>query len=386
MLYALQTCYIPIIAQCLGVSALSSPALSSPALASPPCPGISDMLISRKRRLRKRAALLLLPLLAAACTDQNPVAPVPTPPLPAEALAAVRCTVQVDSGTMSCSDLDPAAGSGASLSRIFGGQNLNVKLANTNNSSDGDFFQTDVTLQNLTQQALGIDSLGNPTGIRVFFTEGPTPPVTVVNATDSAYITSVGEPQPYFQYNEVLQPNEISAPMTWVFDIPGPGTSFSFVVLIQADQPDEDVEFADKVWDGSTSTAWGEPTNWEDGVVPDSASSVLIPTVSLLDPGASMPALTADVQITNLNVGAGSTLTLGGQTLTAWGNVDALGTVTGGTLWMRGSGVLLGGNLPGVRINGGTTLQRATTASRAVSISDGSLVVSGSTPLSISIP
>jgi hypothetical protein len=344
------------------------------------------MHITRRPRPLRRAALLLLSVLAAACTDQNPVAPVPAPALPAETLGALRCTVQVESATMSCSELDPAAGSGASLSRIFGGQNRNVKLANTNNSSDGDFFQTDVTLQNLTQQALGLDSLGNATGIRVFFTEGPTDPVTVANATDSAYITSVGEPQPYFQYNEVLQPNEISAPMTWVFDIPGPGTSFSFVVLIQADQPDEDAPFADKVWDGSASTDWNVGDNWEDGVPPDSASSVLIPTVSLLEPGASMPALTTNVQITNLNVGAGSTLTLGIQTLTAWGNVDALGTITGGTLWMRGSGVLLGGNLPSVRINGGTSLQRATRTTAAVSISDGSLVVSGSTPLSISIP
>jgi hypothetical protein len=48
--------------------------------------------------------------------------------------------------------------------------------------------------------------------------------------------------------------------------------------------------------------------------------------------------------------------------------------------------VVLGGNLPSVTINGGTTLQRTTTASGAVSISDGSLVVDGSKPLSISIP
>jgi hypothetical protein len=341
---------------------------------------------SHRPRPLRRAALLLLPLLAAACTDGNPVATVPTPTPPAEALAALRCTVQVESATMSCSDVDPAGGSRASLSRIFGIQNRNVKLANTNNSYDAGtlIFQTDVTVQNLTQQALGLDSLGNQTGVRVFFSQPPTDPVTVANETGQAFFTAAD--QDYFLYNEVLQPNEISAPMTWQFNVTGPTATFSFVVLIQGDQPDEDADFADKVWDGSTSTDWSEGTNWEDGVAPDSASSVLIPTVSLLSPGASMPALTSDVQITNLNVGAGSTLTLGSQTLTAWGNVDALGTVTGGTLWMRGSGVLLGGNLPGVRINGGTTLQRATTAAAAVSISDGSLVVSGSTPLSISIP
>jgi hypothetical protein len=338
------------------------------------------MLISRRLRLRSRAALLLLPLFVAACTDQNPVAPAPTPALPAEALAALRCTVHVDSGTMSCSDQDPAAGSGASLSRIFGGQNINVKLANTNNSSDGDYFQTDVTIQNLTQQALGTPDGSTVTGIRVFFQEGPTDPVEVFNPTGYAYFTAAN--QPYFQYNEILQPNEISAPITWIFDIPGPGTSFSFVVWIQADQPNEALPFADKVWDGDVSTDWFTAGNWVGGVVPDSASSVRIP----VGPLPNMPVLTADVQITNLNVLTGSSLGLGGYTLTAWGNVDALGVITGGTLWMRGSGTVLGGNLPGVRISGGTTLQRPTKTSAAVSISDGSLVVSGSTPLSISLP
>lgn len=334
-------------------------------------------------RLRRSLALLL-PVLAAACTDGNPLSPDPTSP--ADALAALRCTVQVQSATMSCTAVEPAAGSDASLSRIVGGQNRNVKLANTNNSFDAGTltFQTDVTIQNLTQQALGTPDGSTVSGVMVFLVSDPTPvglgEITVENPTGRTFVT--GANQAYFTYNEILQPNEISSPMTWRFGVPGAGTSFSFTVLVQAAQPDELMPFADKVWDGSTSTAWDEPTNWEGGVVPDSASSVLIPTGTL----PNMPVLSADVQVTHLNVGTGSSLNLGGHTLTAWGNGDALGAVTGGSLWMRGSGVLLGGNLPGVRISGGTTLQRATTASAAISISDGSLVVSGSTPLSISIP
>jgi hypothetical protein len=334
--------------------------------------------------LRARAALLLLPLFAAACTDSNPVAPAVAPSTPAEALAALRCTVDARAGTMSCTSMDGTAGSAASFSRIVGGQNRHVKLANTNNVSDGSTFQTDVTIQNLTQQPLGLDSLGNATGIKVFISEGPTEPVTVANATGYEMLMT-GDPRPYFLYNEVLQPNEISQPMTWVFNIPGPGTSFSFEVLVKADQPDEDLDFADRTWTGSTSTDWSVGSNWKDGVAPDSASSVLIPTISLV-PSGRMPVLTSSVQITNLNVGAGSSLTLNSQTLTAWGNVDALGTIMSGTLWMRGSGALLGGNLPGVRLSGGMTLQRPTTASAAVSISDGSLMVSGANPLSISLP
>lgn len=342
------------------------------------------MLTSRRLRPRARAALLLLPLLAGACTDGNPLSPVPAPP--ADAVAALRCTVQVQSATMSCSDVDPAAGSGASLSRIFGGQNRNVKLANTNNSFDSGTltFQTDVTIQNLTQQALGTPDGSTTSGVVVFLESDPITSglgeITVANPTGRAFITAAN--QAYFTYNEILQPNEISSSMTWQFGVPAAGTSFSFTVFVQAAQPNEAMPFADKVWDGSASTAWADPANWEGGVVPDSASSVLIPTGTL----PNLPVLSADAQVTHLNVGTGSSLTLDGFTFTAWGNVDALGAITGGTLWMRGSGALLGGNLPGVRISGGTALQRAAKASAAVSISDGSLVVSGSTPLSISIP
>ncbi|HST63506.1 MAG TPA: hypothetical protein VLK84_32645 [Longimicrobium sp.] len=341
------------------------------------------MFTSRRLRLRSRAALLLLPLLASACTDSNPVAPALAPSTPSEALAALQCTVDVPSATMSCTSPDGAAGSAASFVRTVGGQNRHVRLANSNNVSDGTTFQTDVTIQNLTQQALGIDSVGDSTkGIKVFFFEGPEEPVTVANPTGYDMFTAAN--QPYFQYNEVLQPNEISQPMTWVFNTQGT-TSFSFVVYVQAAQPNGDLEFADRTWTGDSSTVWSYGPNWKGGVAPDSASSVLIPTISLV-PSGRMPVLSGDVQITNLNVGIGSSLNLGAYTLTAWGNVDALGTITSGTLWMRGSGALLGGNLPGVRISGGTALQRATKATAAVSISDGSLVVSGSNSLSISIP
>lgn len=337
-----------------------------------------------------RGLALLLPLLAAACTDSSPVAPTlePTP----EVLAALQCTVQVESGSMTCSSVDPTSGSGASLARIVGGQNQFVRLANANNSYDAgtQIFQTDVTVQNLTRQALGTldGTTPSPMGIMVFFTTDPvtiTPgTVSVNNPTGVTFVTAPN--QSYFTYNQVLQPGEISAPMTWQFNVPTVSTAFTFTVLIQADQQSSSLPYADKVWDGSASTDWFNPANWVGDVVPDSASMVRIPMPSQLAPGASMPTLTADAQLTFLDVGAGSTLTLGGFTLSAWGNVDALGTISGGTLWMRGTGVVLGGNLPSVQISGGAMLQRATRTSGAMSISDGSLVVDGAKPLSISIP
>lgn len=341
-------------------------------------------------RTPRRGVALLLPLLAAACTDSTPLAPTPEAELP-EALTALNCSVDVASGAMTCATIENGgAGQNVLASRIFGSQNRNVRLSNTNSSYDAGtlIFQTDVSVQNLTPQALGTPDGSTATGVMVFLMSDPTTigpgTVTVDNPTGVTFVTAPN--QSYFTWNEILQPNEISSPMTWRFNVPTASTAFSFTVLIRADQPDETMDFTDKVWTGAVSTDWSAAGNWQGGVVPDSASSVLVPAASLLAVGASMPALTASVQVTHLNVGVGSTLTLNSNTLTAWGNVDALGTITGGTLWMRGSGVYLGGNLPSLVINGGTTLQRSGKTSGAVSISDGSLVVDGSKPLSISIP
>jgi hypothetical protein len=286
---------------------------------------------------------------------------------------------------MSCASVEPAAGSGVRLNRIVGGQNRNVRLANSNTSYDAGtlIFQTDVTIQNLTQQALGTPDGSTVTGVMVFLESDPTTVtpgvVTVANPSGTTFITAPN--QAYFMYNEILQPNQISSPMTWQFNVPSVATSFSFVVYVQAQQPDETLAFRDKVWDGSADSVWANAANWEGNAVPDSGSSVLIPSGV-----PNMPVLAADVQITNLSVNSGATLKLKGQILTAWGTVDALGAISDGTLRMRGSGVLLGGNLPSVIVNGGTRLQRSTRTTGAVSISDGSLVVDGSKPLSISIP
>jgi hypothetical protein len=336
-----------------------------------------------------RGLALLLPLLAAACTDSSPVAPV-VEPAP-QGLTTLRCTVEVQSGTMACANVDPTSGSGVKLNRIFGSQNRDVRLTSSGGFYDAgtQIFQTNVTVQNLTQQALGTTDGSTPTGIRVFFETEPmvttSGTVDVRNPSGNDFFTAPS--QDFFLYNEVLQPSEISSPLTWQFDVSSVGTRFSFVVKIQAAQPNGSIDFADKVWNGSVSTEWSNPSNWEDGVVPDSGSTVLIPTTTFdAVPLTRFPVLSGDVQVTNLNVVAGATLALSGFTLTAWGSVDALGPIAGGTVWMRGSGVVTGGNLPSVIVSGGTTVQRSTTTSGALSISDGSLVVDGTKPLSISIP
>lgn len=341
-------------------------------------------------RTPRRGAVLLLPLLAVACTDNTLLPPTPEA-TPTDILAALQCTVDVAAVAMTCTNLEPGTGPGVAATRIFGSQDRNIKLTNVGGSLVANVFEINVTVQNLTQQALGTTDGTTlaPNGIRVFFPNDPvvtgTGTVSILNATGQAFITAPA--QDYFQYDEVLQVNEISASKPWQFGVSdGAATTFTFTVLIQAAQPNESLPLNGPTWRGTVSSAWTTAGNWAGNVMPDSASSVMIPKASLLPMGANMPAISANTQITNLNVGTGSTFTLSSNTLTAWGSVDALGTITGGTLWMRGSGTYLGGNLPSVVISGGTTLQRSSTASGAVSISDGSLVVDGSKPLSISIP
>ncbi len=342
-------------------------------------------------RTPRRCAALLLPLLAAACTDSTLLPPAPEA-APDDVLAALQCTVDVAAVAMTCTNQQPGTAQGVAATRIFGSQDRNIKLTNVGGSFDGgtNSFEINVTVQNLTQQPLGTTDGTTlaPNGIRVFFPSDPvvtgSGTVSIFNASGQAFITAPA--QDYFQYDEVLQVNEISAPKPWQFQVTSAATTFTFTVLIQAAQPNEALPYNGPTWQGTVSTDWNTAGNWLNGVVPDSASSVLIPRLSLLPMGANMPALSGNVQITDLNVGLGSTLSLSANTLTAWGNVDALGTITGGTLWLRGSGVYLGGSMPSVVISGGTTLQRSGVASGAMSISDGSLVVDGSKPLSISIP
>jgi hypothetical protein len=116
--------------------------------------------------------LLAVSLAAAACTDRDPAGPAPA--LPASALSMMTCTVSVRAGTLQCDA--PGAGPGVSAA-VLGGQGVNVRLASSGMAYDGDsIFRMDVTVENLTEQALGTADGVTPSadGVRVFFHSGPT--------------------------------------------------------------------------------------------------------------------------------------------------------------------------------------------------------------------
>jgi hypothetical protein len=305
-------------------------------------------------------------------------------------MAMLNCTVSVTEQKLSCVDASAPSG-GPRAAKLLGGQDKYVKLASSGTSYDGgtQILSSNVTVENLLQQAIGTTDGSTVTGVEVFFAAGPDvtsggagSSVTVSNSDGIGTFTATN--QPYFHYAEILGTYQISSAKSWQFQISGSVSTFTFTVYVSAPMVDESAALLDKVWTGATSTDWTVGSNWQGGVVPDSASTVSIPPDSLLAPGHSQPALPASAMITNLRVGYASSLALGGNTLTAWGNVDAVGGVTGGTVRMRGTGAYLGGNVNALEVSGSARLQRATKASGAVSVT-GTLNVKDQA-LTIAIP
>ena len=338
---------------------------------------------------------VLLPILAAACTDSLPTSAPGPAPVPAVGIPAMSCEVDVQGQAMTCTSADPVSRNQAAVAnRLLGGQDVYVKLTNVGGSYNAgtDVFEINVTLQNLLADPLGTSDGTTASGVRVFF---PDPPavtagegeVTLLNASTD-FITAPS--QSYFLYSGILDPYEISASQPWRFSVPGTVTRFQFTVYIYGPQADESQPLLDAVWDGSTSTDWSDAANWAGNAVPDSASSVSVPADSLLSVSAQMPVLGASTQITHLRVGYASTLGLGGTTLTAWGNVDAVGTISNGTVWMRGTGTVLRGAIPWLTVNGTVTTQGTTVVTGAVKIvggaGGGSLTLSNYDPLTVTNP
>jgi hypothetical protein len=183
------------------------------------------------------ALALCLSASLAACTDRNP-AGYAQPQAPPSAAAMLTCTVQVRAGTLSCGGEDPAV-PGVSAA-ILGGQGLNVRLTSTGMSYDGaDTFRVNVTVENLTAQAMGTADGVTPsaTGVRVFVHSGPTAtggsgPVAVANADGEALFLAAN--QKFFQYDGILPPGDTSAAKEWRFSLPKTVTSFTFGVYVAA--------------------------------------------------------------------------------------------------------------------------------------------------------
>ena len=270
---------------------------------------------------------------------------------------------------------------------MLGSQDVFVRLTSSSTAWDAGtaILRSDVVVQNLIQQMIGTTDGATTDGVKVFFHSGPTVTsgtgtVTVANADGTDTFTSGG--QPYFLYNEILQPYQISTTHVWQFNVPSTVGTFVFQVLLTTTAPNEALPFLDKVWTGGSGTAWEDASNWNSGV-PDSASTVAIPPATFITSG-NMPVMSSNTGITNLRVGTGSNLNLGTSSLRIWGNLDSPGVITNGLTRLSGPTAIFGGNVDALAISADARVQRATKATGPVSIT-GSLSVKDQT-LTISLP
>lgn len=344
---------------------------------------------------RPRCGLaLLLSLLAGACVDGTPLSP-SIEDGPFAGIPVLQCVADVRAEQMDCSPVEQATvNQSIAANRLLGGQDIYVRLANDGIRYDAgaEIFYTDVTVQNLLQKPIGTTDGTTVSGVRVFFASGPnlsgvgSGEVTVRNEDGEDFFTAAG--QEYFLYPQILQPYQISNAKTWQFNAPATAPRFSFIVYVATSQSPSDVALPplDRVWTGLVSGGdWTTAGNWSGGVPPDSGSVVSVPRSSLMQ-GTHMPVLAADAQLTALAMGTGSSMSLGGHVLTAWGTVDLAGTMSSGTLRMRGNGAFLRGTVPALEvIADDVVLQGAATATGPVTIS-GELTLSNYNPLTIINP
>ncbi|HEX6371302.1 MAG TPA: Ig-like domain-containing protein [Longimicrobium sp.] len=191
--------------------------------------------------LRRRALFLAGLFVAVSCSDAgNPLEPGPKPqPGPVDALQVLQCSVNIPTGAMHCAPPGANAGGASASGQIFtGGQNKYVALTASNFASTANSLEMDVTVKSLMRQPLGTDDgvTLHPNGVRVWFAEDPVaqPTGTVTVDLESGTDILLVNPQPYFQYNTILQTNQTSGVKRWRFDFAGGATNIAFKVYVVA--------------------------------------------------------------------------------------------------------------------------------------------------------
>jgi hypothetical protein len=310
-----------------------------------------------RRPVPHLVSAILLAVATAACTDRNPAAlpDVPAPTPPPSVVAMLTCTVSVADAGVACRAPDAAAPSGVSAA-IIGGQGEYVRLASTGASYDStaSTFRMDVTVQNLTEQALGTSNGTTPhaDGVRVFFSTPPaatvgTGPVEVANADGEAFYTAAA--QKYFQYSGILAPGDTSAAREWRFSVPRTVSFFSFGVYVAAPVR------AETGWLSLYPVAPTLDVGWEmpmQAGLRNVGGDVLDPgPVSWTTSNASIATVDSQGMVTAVAVGSATiTATAGAKTASVRVIVDAPGGPIMSTVyWMQ----ILGGT---IQANGADTL------------------------------
>ena len=232
-----------------------------------------------------RATLVSLVVAASllACSDNaNMIAPRPASTSGGKASrSALYCTATVHPQTVTCT---PVGGNGAAAAAaaashihrnvIVGKQFVYVTLALNSfafNSGTG-IFSFNATIQNLMTQPIGTQNGASVAGggVNVFFTNGPF--VACGTGTVSAIGTSTGtftaSGQQYYQYNQIIKSDSVSASKAWQFQLSTNVCGFNFFVEVSADMPAEGSVLR---W---TPVHQGVTSNQLNGVWQDSADDV----------------------------------------------------------------------------------------------------------------
>jgi hypothetical protein len=262
------------------------------------------------------------PLLAAgltglaACSDQ-PTIPVAAP-VSSTSVAKTHCEADVRTLVVNCAGSPALASSiaasfspssmdvaGPSGDHVFGGQGVYVNLASSNVSYAAQVFSFDVTVQNVSNLAMGTanGTTRSDAGLQVFINTGPVSTsgpgvITVQNATGTGTFLTTNHS--YFQYggkiggvdqpdlggDGILSSIEVSTIKNWQFFVPNTVATFTFDVYV------------------STPTAAGPV-------------STVAPQVSSVSPASIVPGAATTITGTNFNpTPASNTVTIGGKAVT----------------------------------------------------------------------
>lgn len=189
--------------------------------------------------------IVIAPFLALACLscDRSPTAPRIEG---REYLSSLfECVADVRAGSVVCTEERPSMG-GARPALL--GQNQ-MKMASSNVAYDSTtlIYSFNATAQNLLSYPLGTPDGQTKTGLKVYFESGPT--ATAYNAPYDTGTVSVRNPdgiqsftkprQPYFFYDTILAPQQITVAKRWEYTVPRSVARFSFSVRMFTFTPPE---------------------------------------------------------------------------------------------------------------------------------------------------
>ncbi|MDB4917186.1 MAG: putative Ig protein [Gemmatimonadetes bacterium] len=186
-------------------------------------------------------------MLGLACTERL-TGPASTPVAPSQVLTRLDCVATTSTRQVTCTSVDPSSAKAASTTSadlIVGGQNTFVTLASTNVTYVDDVFSFNTTVKNLLGQALGTTdgTTLDPSGVRVFFEEQPVATsgsgtLDFQNPLGGSFVDGFASftqsNQPYYQYNQLLAPDQTSTAKLWRIHVPATVGTFSFSVYVSA--------------------------------------------------------------------------------------------------------------------------------------------------------